>query len=127
MYAGLACGFAAGLFQDALSSGVLGVLAFTRSSIGYWLGWWLQRRSAVLGILGWSLSVLVAALVQDLLAAMILLQGSQLELGRYFLQTIIPSSFYTAVVALLWTLAPLGERSRQPLKVAPVRLRKMGR
>ena len=109
-YAGLVAGFAAGLAQDIVSLGFIGVLAFTKSTVAFWSGTWLERREAPLGPVGWLVLLTLAASVQDFVASLFLLQGSRIGLVEYFINTVLPASIYTGIFGFIWSIIPFARR-----------------
>lgn len=106
-YAGLAAGFTAGLAQDALTIGFVGVYALAKSTVAFWFGTWLKFRETSPKTGGWIILLVICSLGQNLIASFFFLQGTDLQFGRYFLNTIIPSTAYTSLIGLLWILIPL--------------------
>ncbi len=116
-YAGLVCGFVAGLLQDSLMIGFIGVQALAKSSVGFWCGVWLDNKGGKISSNGWLLLGLSASLIQGLVAGMFYSQGSSLSFGSYFVQTILPTTLYTGIIAYLWGLSPFNkDRKAQPGK-----------
>jgi rod shape-determining protein MreD len=125
--AGLIAGFLVGLSQDFLIIGFPGVLALIKSNIAFWSGRWLQGRDATLGVWGWTLFVFFCTLIQNSIEAIFIYHGSEIGFLTLAWRFVLPSSAYTALIALLWTLAPIGERSRQPLRPIYTKARKPAR
>lgn len=124
-YAGLAAGFTAGLAQDVISLGFLGVMALVKSSVAFWSGKWTEKRDSSLKPVGWFMLITVAAIVQDGAASLFLLQGSSIGLIDYLIFNIVPASLYTGVLGLLWSLAPIGGRKSE--RLVPVRSKRSAR
>ena len=125
-YAGLAAGFLVGIFQDAVSIGSLGIMALATSSVAFWAGVWHDRRDSQLTAAGWLVLAALAALMQGFIVGIFSLQGSSLRLEVFMLYDVLPSSLYTAVLALLLALAPTGA-FRQPLKGAALKTKRVVR
>ncbi len=109
-YAGLAAGFLAGIAQDSISLGFLGVMALAKCSIAFWSGKWLEKRDSDLSSIGWLILIVIAAFVQDIFAGLFLLQGSSVGMLEYIFRSVIPAGFYTGVFGFLWYLTPFGKR-----------------
>ena len=123
-YAGLAAGFGAGFAQDLVAINILGVQALVKSSLGYWVGRTLERSQSTLGIGGWTLLIFIVSLVQDCIVLLFLYQGAPTDFLLHMGRTILPSTIYTTIIAFLWSLAPVGERSRQPIHTTNPRARR---
>ncbi len=99
-------GFCGGLFQDAVSLHFLGVYAFAKSSLGFWVGWQFERQSW--SIMTWMFPALVfaAAWLQFLWAGLFLLMGAEADFARYVFAVALPSAVYTAFLGYVWILVP---------------------
>ena len=109
-YAGLAAGFVAGLAQDIISVGFIGVLALSKSTVAFWAGRFVEKQETAVGPFGWFILLFFAALVQDFIATLFLLQGSPIGLFEYLFFNVLPAALYTGVIGYLWALAPVGKR-----------------
>lgn len=109
-YTGLAAGFLVGLLQDMASMGVLGVMALSKSSLAFWGGLWIEQRESSMSFWTWMLIIIPAALFQDWLSGLFLLQGVRTGLIEYYIFNSIPSAFYTGFLGLMFALSPQGSR-----------------
>jgi len=124
-YAGLAAGFLAGLAQDIISLNFIGVMALTKSSVAFWIGFWFDKRERTVPPLAWLVLTAAAAAVQDIVAALFILQGIQVDFGGYLIRTILPATVYTGIVGFIAAMAPFGLRQRQPRTQAPLKPRRL--
>ncbi len=120
-HAGLAAGFLTGLAQDALSTGFIGVMALAKGTVAFWIGRWHEKHEGAISPFGWFILLFIAALIQDFLASLFLLQGSPVGIVEYLWFNILPSGLYTGVMGFLWALAPIGRRRSE--RSTPVRIR----
>jgi len=104
-YFGLAAGFFAGLGQDALMIGFMGVQTLTKNSIAFWFGVWLDRKEGKLSAIGWTV-VFLLILLHESFTSIFYLQGSSVSFGSNFISTVIPTTLYTGTVGFLWGLSP---------------------
>jgi len=120
--AGLIAGFFSGLALDFLSLNVVGAHALLKSSLAFWLGFWLDERVGSVSIGWWMFILAGASLLQGFGISFI--AGSGVEMTEYTLTVILPSTLYTCFIGLLWAIAPMGARSRGPLAPATTRGRR---
>ncbi len=99
-------GFLGGLVQDAVSLHFLGVNAFAKSTLGFWLGWHLDRQTLPYDTWVFPLLVLVGAWLQFTWAGVFLLMGADISFLGYVFSIALPSAFYTAFLSFIWILIP---------------------
>lgn len=99
--AGLLIGLFAGLLQDITGGVTLGLMALVKSNLGFWFGFWIEKKA--IEISPWLLSfiVFVSLLLQDIWTALFALQGSEIGFGIHILGQIIPTGVYSAFIAFL--------------------------
>ena len=122
--AGLAAGFFGGLFQDATSVGIAGVMALAKCSIGFWAGRWLAYRDAALATWGWAGLMFGATVFQGALQGLFILQGSSYSYGSFLLASVLPTALFTAGVAYIWAISPFSGRGRPAVAPARIKARK---
>jgi len=110
-WTGLWLGFFLGLSQDALSLGPLGIMAFLKSNLAFWLAVWLEGRAGTISSGWWMTFVALTSLLQFTLAGLF---AGVPDYAVYFLWTAIPAMLYTVLAGLIWALAPLGPRPVGP-------------
>jgi rod shape-determining protein MreD len=107
-YSGLIAGFIAGIAQDSISLGFLGVMALSKSTVAFWAGKWLENREKVVNLGGWFVLLIIVAFGHDFIGSLFILQGSQIGVFEYTLRNIVPAAIYTSVIGSLWFIAPFG-------------------
>ena len=90
-------GFISGLLHDAVSNSPLGLLAFPKMAVGYFIGFFNRSiiRSNVLSVF---IIMFLASIAKGLLTFLISLIFSEVSLSS-IISIILPESFYNAVLA----------------------------
>lgn len=109
---GTVAGFFVGIFQDLLSSGLLGLSALTKSAVGFLAGWFSRndRRGEFIsfGLILWG-----SALVHDLLFYLLYTLGKDLSFWQLAVHHALPASLYTLLIGMiLFSLLPVGVKER---------------
>ena len=109
-YYGLFVGFFAGIFQDIFSLEFLGVYAFIKCTIGFWLGYINEQEKVILKSGTWLMYIGLAAFSQYLWNSLIYSFGSETSIFSSIVSFVFPSTLYTLSLGLLWILLPLRTR-----------------
>lgn len=119
--AGLLAGFIAGLAQDAITLGFLGVYAFAKSSLGFWLGVWLERRQNPFRTWMWLPVIFICAFLQFSWHGLFTMIEAEMNYGSFIIFKVAPAAVYTGFVGYLWALAFLSSRHRKVLRSSRIK------
>jgi len=118
--AGLLVGLFAGLLQDITGGASLGLLALSKSNLGFWFGFWIEKKGVNPSVWLQCVVVFVSVIVQNTWVGLITLQGSEIEFGHYIFGDVLPIAFYSAFITFLIMLFT-GNNGNKPKKIGALK------
>jgi rod shape-determining protein MreD len=108
-FEGVLAGFISGLLLDSLSSGFLGLTAFTYSLSGFVVGK-LFYSDVPMSLGRWALGSGLGILAHSLIFVYIYTLGDAPPIYIVIVRQALPAALYTWIVGMFWAISPLYER-----------------
>lgn len=113
---GLLVGFFAGLAQDMTALGFLGIFALSKSSLGFWIGRWVESRDQFIRSWSFMLIIFLCAISQGLWQGIFVIEGSEISFAGFFFKRVLPTAVYTGFIGGIWALLPITTKHWKQVK-----------
>ncbi|MBT3231794.1 MAG: rod shape-determining protein MreD [Calditrichaeota bacterium] len=113
---GLLVGFFSGLAQDMTSLGFLGIYALSKSSLGFWLGRWVEERDQLIRTWLWMVIIFFCVVVQGIWQGLFVIQSPDIGFMEFLFKSILPIAVYTGVLGGVWALIPMSTKRWKQVK-----------
>lgn len=113
---GLIVGFFSGLAQDMTALGFLGIYALSKSSIGFWLGRWVESKDQFIRTWLWMVIIFICVIVQGIWQGLFVIQSPETSLMGFLFKSILPIAVYTGILGGIWALIPMSTKRWKQVK-----------